>query len=960
MNRQHSGSRSDERGIARALSGLASAMVLIAAMIGLPWLFLAVAGSPIPDQIPGWNQITSTLSRRDDGTLLLGFIKYLAWTLWLLWAALLLLEVLARVRGRAAPRIPGLEGPQRLAALLIASLGAALIGTTASLSRSTALPASSPSLSASAPPHAMSAAASLNEAVPVHLNIPARSSAARTHQELVHFSYDSADLSGQAREHLIQAARDIGDHADPSRPIRVVGHTDSRGPAAYNKRLSVQRARAVREVLGQLVPHDFRYEVSGKGESEPLAAETRPSGGDDPAARAHNRRVEITYTLRQATPPRPAPNRPPHHPGSDGGGTPPADSPPSTPSAAISPATPEPTATPQSPTPAPSHDQPDTTSPTHAPTTVNLPSGAVVGFSFAAGVGTALAVSRLHRRRRRQAPRNGPDIRTHEPEATPVVRRLRRADLTARENGHSDPAQAATGNDVLHLFPLTSSGQIVLGVRDDEEVTVPIGGLVIGLAGPGGPDTARALILTLLMHSGDHDVEIIIPRHDAARLFAISPDDVTELADSVRALRVVSDLGAALRVLESERIHRARLLDTATGGQDLAAVRDADPTEPLPRLVLVATPDTEYQRRLEALTAAAADYDMAVIVLGEHPAGATVRIDNGGHAAAAADGDAEPWQGLRLFHLTTGDAHQVLDVIRSAHGAPEPDPDFRPADEAVDPDRTPAPPPPVLEESDTERPVHLHVLGLPIVKVAGRELETGIRGKGRELLSYLAVHADGATRDAILAAIWPDVDHRRAVMRFHAALHDVRRTLRRATELADKDFIVVLADRYRIDPELVSVDLWRFHTALHQASRADDDRSRRAALLQEAADAYEGHLIAETTYEQAYEWIEPEREALRRQAVDALIHLAGLYESDEPERSLTVLERARSLDRYAEEIYQRIMKLQARLGRPDAIRRTYRLLESALEELNVDPSQDTQQLLWRLLHPHGRSQTGRR
>lgn len=257
-----------------------------------------------------------------------------------------------------------------------------------------------------------------------------------------------------------------------------------------------------------------------------------------------------------------------------------------------------------------------------------------------------------------------------------------------------------------------------------------------------------------------------------------------------------------------------------------------------------------------------------------------------------------------------------------------------------------------------ERPVQLQILGLPIVKVGDRELETGIRGKGRELFTYLAVYADGATRDAILAAIWPDVDHKHAVMRFHAALHDVRRVLRRATGLVNENFIVVLADRYRIDPELVSVDLWRFHTALHQASQAKDDRTR-ATLLQEAADTYEGHLVAEVTYEQAYEWIEPEREALRRQAVEALIHLANIYESDDPERSLTVFERARSLDRYTEEIYQRVMTLQARLHRPDAVRRTYRLLETSLEELGVDPNRETQQLLWRLLHSHSRSHPGR-
>lgn len=44
------------------------------------------------------------------------------------------------------------------------------------------------------------------------------------------------------------------------------------------------------------------------------------------------------------------------------------------------------------------------------------------------------------------------------------------------------------------------------------------------------------------------------------------------------------------------------------------------------------------------------------------------------------------------------------------------------------------------------------------------------------------------------------------------------------------------------------------------------------------------------------------------------------------------------------------MNLQARMGWPDAVRRTYRLLETALEELGGDPSEDSQQLLSRLTH----------
>lgn len=123
--------------------------------------------------------------------------------------------------------------------------------------------------------------------------------------------------------------------------------------------------------------------------------------------------------------------------------------------------------------------------------------------------------------------------------------------------------------------------------------------------------------------------------------------------------------------------------------------------------------------------------------------------------------------------------------------------------------------------------------------------------------------------------------------------------------------------------------------------------------LQNALDAYKGELAAQ----QPYEWIEPEREALRRLAVEALTQLASLHEPDKPEQALAALEHARSLDQYGEEIYQRIMELQARLNRPDAVRRTFRLLETALEELDADPSEETRQLLWRLKIPRAKHQS---
>jgi DNA-binding SARP family transcriptional activator/outer membrane protein OmpA-like peptidoglycan-associated protein len=982
---------SPRRRLRSLLRALVAAVLLLAGVVGLPWLLVVGAGTPVPSHVPRWDEVFAALSRRDDGTLLLATLKYLTWICWATWVLLILVELVARARGRAARRIPGLAGPQRLAALLVTSLGAAVIGTSMSMARSAALPVTPPSLVAStAQPHSIEPAqdaGSSHGSPPAtrsavqndQADVSASRTAGRDTQDLpasslqrpspdrptitVQFGFDSTELTDNARATIADAARAIRARADPDQPMIITGHTDSLGPAAYNERLSLRRADVVREALQSHLGDVHRWETHGKGETQPAAVEGPPGASQNPAARARNRRVEITYTPKRSAPTVTPSAGPSQHPGGSDG-SPPTASP--TPSHTAGPswsAPQQPRVTTHSASPSVTAEtdrtqpQPPQDAPSKPPITVELPSSAVVGLSFAAGVGTALIASRLHRRRRHRTPRSGPTRARKEPHPPPAVRKLRRADLAARQSGRVDPDQAPVTQERLHLFPLPSSGQITLGVRGDEELTVPIGGLILPMTGPGAAAVARALLLSLLMHAGDHDIEVVIPRADAAQLLVCSPSSIEALAAHVLALRVTDHLEAALRLLEAERVHRARLLEE-NSADDLAAVRGAEPHEPLPRLVLVATTEPEQQRRLDVLCESARTFEFAVILLGESPEGRRpLNIDGAGHVTATDGHDAEGWHGLQLFHLAEEDTRQVLDVIRSAHGAAQPEPPTSTAGPRDEEHATQAPPPepPVSDEGEA-RPVHLQVFGHPKVEVEGQPLETGIRGKGRELLTFLSLHPAGVSRDAILAALWPDVDHKHAVMRFHALLHDMRRALKRATGLADKNFIVVTADRYRIDSDLISVDLWRFQSALDQAAQTDDEQVQ-TELLQKAADAYEGHLAAEATYEAPYEWIEPEREVLRRQAVEALTHLARLYEDRNPERTLTVLERARSLDRYTEEVYQRIMTLQARLGRPDAVRRTYRLLETNLEDLAVDPSTETQQLLSRLLRASQHSQT---
>ena len=106
------------------------------------------------------------------------------------------------------------------------------------------------------------------------------------------FDFDKATLTPAAEAELLKAAELI--RRSPTGTIQVIGHTDAKGDDAYNQRLSEARAQAVSDWLGGQVGVRTRaFQVVGKGETAPIAANARPDGSDDPAGRARNRRVEV-------------------------------------------------------------------------------------------------------------------------------------------------------------------------------------------------------------------------------------------------------------------------------------------------------------------------------------------------------------------------------------------------------------------------------------------------------------------------------------------------------------------------------------------------------------------------------------------------------------------------------------------------------------------------------------------
>ncbi|VTU15604.1 MULTISPECIES: outer membrane protein OmpA [unclassified Variovorax] len=99
------------------------------------------------------------------------------------------------------------------------------------------------------------------------------------------FDFDKSVLKPEGRaklDDLVQKIKPINLEV-----IIAVGHTDSIGTVAYNQRLSVRRAEAVKAYLVSKGIERNRVYTEGKGKSQPVADNRTKEG------RAKNRRVEI-------------------------------------------------------------------------------------------------------------------------------------------------------------------------------------------------------------------------------------------------------------------------------------------------------------------------------------------------------------------------------------------------------------------------------------------------------------------------------------------------------------------------------------------------------------------------------------------------------------------------------------------------------------------------------------------
>ncbi len=223
-------------------------------------------------------------------------------------------------------------------------------------------------------------------------------------------------------------------------------------------------------------------------------------------------------------------------------------------------------------------------------------------------------------------------------------------------------------------------------------------------------------------------------------------------------------------------------------------------------------------------------------------------------------------------------------------------------------------------------------------------------------LAYLATSAERrAAREDLIEALWPEESAETIRRNFHPTLSHLRRGLRPASAAEREVAPLLLEDGvYRLNPglgwwiDVEEVARWTEEAALHVAEGRDD---AAIAAWEAAWRLFRGELL-EGLYDP---WLVDRREDLTRRHLALLRGLGSAYERRGSLGQATDAYRAALMeDPLQERIHAALMRLYARRGRRDLVRRQYERLSALLrEELGVEPLPETTDEYHRLMMVRG-------
>lgn len=232
--------------------------------------------------------------------------------------------------------------------------------------------------------------------------------------------------------------------------------------------------------------------------------------------------------------------------------------------------------------------------------------------------------------------------------------------------------------------------------------------------------------------------------------------------------------------------------------------------------------------------------------------------------------------------------------------------------------------------------VSVHLLGeVEVRRDDGRSMPVS-SGRVALLLAYLLVNRSPQPRKRLAGLLWPDSTDSQARTNLRHLLHELKRMV------PDIDrFLDLQGTALHWKPEtLASVDVDQFEDALKRVDSAAGVVDLDA--LRQAVDLYKGDLLQGLEAE----WIDPDRDRLRRRFGEALDRLATqLSQAGAYAEAIQYVERLLQHDPLREDAYRLLMQLYESQGaRTRALRVYHTCVATFSRELGVQPSTPTRRV----------------
>lgn len=208
-----------------------------------------------------------------------------------------------------------------------------------------------------------------------------------------------------------------------------------------------------------------------------------------------------------------------------------------------------------------------------------------------------------------------------------------------------------------------------------------------------------------------------------------------------------------------------------------------------------------------------------------------------------------------------------------------------------------------------------------------------LRASAGELIAYLALHPQGASRDQLLDALWPGDNPRRSEQRLWQATSQARKLLGGGLSRN--------RDHYYLARSKVRLDLDEFEQLLVQAQRASEESAERD-LLERAAALIHGEPLAGSDYP----WADGHIRRIRAAILELLGTLGrARLAAGDTRGALQSAEQGLAIDVLNESLWRLALQTEATLGHRESVVERYQALTRILDErLGLEPNRDTRAL----------------